>query len=92
MDVRKISVEDSIFPLSTGYNNKTQYASIAQAAERILGKDTFGDKITIFWLQFIVCVILSYRDFYSTGRNNIVYFPVYMRQICCCILGLYTFL
>jgi len=39
MDVRKINVEDSIFPLPTEYNNKTEYASIAQAAERILGKD-----------------------------------------------------
>ena len=39
MDVRKINVEDSIFPLPTGYNCKTEYASIAQAAERILGKD-----------------------------------------------------
>ena len=39
MDVRKINVEDSIFSLSTGYNCKTEYASIAQAAERILGKD-----------------------------------------------------
>ena len=26
MDVRKINVEDSIFPLPTGYNNKTEYA------------------------------------------------------------------
>ena len=41
MDVRKINVEDSIFPLPTEYNNKTEYASIAQAAERILGKNTF---------------------------------------------------
>ncbi len=39
MDTRKIRGEDSIFPLSTGYGNKTEYASIAQAAERILGKD-----------------------------------------------------
>jgi len=37
MDVRRICGEDSIFSLSTGYNSKTQYASIAQAAERVLG-------------------------------------------------------
>jgi hypothetical protein len=39
MDVRKIRGEDFIFPLSTDYNNKTQYALIAQSAERVLGKD-----------------------------------------------------
>ena len=39
MDVRRICGEDSIFSLSSGYNSKTQYASIAQAAERVLGKD-----------------------------------------------------
>ena len=39
MDVRKINVEDSIFPLPTEYNATTEYASIAQAAERILGKE-----------------------------------------------------
>ena len=37
MDVRNICGEDSIFPLSTDYNNKTQYALIAQSVERILG-------------------------------------------------------